>query len=171
MSNTAKSYEERATSAPTELHKRFAEWLEIETGVKVDLKTVQLVCSMRHDYQKSEANQSHLQERKQKAAADKKARAAAKKLKLEAQLAKLQGELAAVETPAAAPVVPASTPAPEKKTPTPRKPRVRKTAAPKPNTLAVKNAPAPVAEDFDQVDLDEPVKPVARRTRRATAAK
>ena len=166
MSNTAKSYEERATSAPTELHKRFAEWLEIETGVKVDLKTVQLVCSMRMDYQKSEANQSHLQERKQKAAADKKARAAAKKLKLEAQLAKLQGELAA-----AAPVVPASTPAPEKKTPTPRKPRVRKTAAPKPNTLAVKNAPAPVAEDFDQVDLDEPVKPVARRTRRATAAK
>ena len=166
MSNTAKSYEERATSAPTELHKRFAEWLEIETGVKVDLKTVQLVCSMRHDYQKSEANQAHLAERKQKAAADKKARAAAKKLKLEAQLAKLQGELAA-----AAPVVPASTPAPEKKTPTPRKPRVRKTAAPKPNTLAVKNAPAPVAEDFDQVDLDEPVKPVARRTRRATAAK
>ncbi|MEU0159649.1 hypothetical protein ABZ154_12590 [Streptomyces sp. NPDC006261] len=93
MATNKKPLADRAKSEPTELHKAFAAWLKEETGVDVDLKTVQLACSMRMDFQKSETNQKDLQARKD--AALKKAEAAkvAKRAKLEAQLKKLQAEL------------------------------------------------------------------------------
>lgn len=97
MSNTAKSpknYEAIAAKAPTQLHEEFAHWLYIQTGVKVDLKTVQLVTSLRMDFQASPENQKSLADRKAKAAAAKKASAARKKAKLEAELAKLAGKVA-----------------------------------------------------------------------------
>lgn len=151
MSN-AKSFAERAASEPTDLHRNFAAWLKEQTGVDVDLKTVQLACSMRMDFQKSEENQDHLADRKQAAAAKKAKAAADKKARLEKQLAALQAELAK-ET---APVQPASKPAPAAKkatpskaadkpatppakateTPAKRAPRTRRQAAPK--TTAVK---------------------------------
>lgn len=110
MSNTAKTpknYEALAAKAPTALHEEFAHWLFIQTGVKVDVKTVQLAVSFRMDFQASPENQKSLAERKAKAAADKKASAARKAAKLEAALAKLKGDAGKAEEPKqeAAPVV------------------------------------------------------------------
>jgi hypothetical protein len=104
---TPKNYEALAAKAPTQLHEDFAHWLFIQTGVKVDLKTVQLAVSFRMDFQASPENQAKLAERKQAAAAKKKASAARKKAKLEAELAKLKGDAGKAEEPKqeAAPVV------------------------------------------------------------------
>ena len=95
MSNTTKSpknFEALAAKPATELHKEFAEWLFIKTGVKVDLKTVQLAVSFRMDFQASPENQASLADRKAKAAADKKASASRKAAKLEAKLAEVKAE-------------------------------------------------------------------------------
>lgn len=104
---TPKNYEALAAKAPTQLHEDFAHWLFIQTGVKVDVKTVQLAVSFRMDFQASPENQAKLAERKQAAAAKKKASAARKKAKLEADLAKLKGDAGKAEEPKqeAAPVV------------------------------------------------------------------
>jgi hypothetical protein len=105
--NTPKNYEAIATKAPTQLHEDFAQWLYIQTGVKVDLKTVQLVSVLRMDFQASPENQKNLADRKAKAAAAKKASAERKKAKLEAALAKLKGDApVAEETEEVAPVQP-----------------------------------------------------------------
>lgn len=90
--NTTKNYEALAAKAPTQLHQDFAEWIYVQTGVKVDLKTVQLVTTLRMDFQASPENQAKLAERKASAAAKKKASAERKKAKLQAELAKLKGE-------------------------------------------------------------------------------
>lgn len=112
MSNTAKNqknYEALAAKAPTQLHEDFAEWLFVKTGIKVDVKTVQLAVSFRMDFQASPENQKSLADRKAKAAQLKKSSAARKAAKLEAELAKLKGanveaepkeEIEAVEPPA-----------------------------------------------------------------------
>jgi hypothetical protein len=97
MSNTAKNFEAIAAKAPTQLHEEFAHWIFIQTGVKVDLKTVQLVSVLRMDFQASPENQKNLAERKAKAAAAKKASAERKKAKLEAALAKLKGDAGKAE--------------------------------------------------------------------------
>lgn len=104
---TPKNFEALAAKAPTQLHEDFAEWLYIQTGVKVDVKTVQLAVSFRMDFQASPENQAKLAERKAAAAAKKKASAARKKAKLEAELAKLKGDAGKAEEPKqeAAPVV------------------------------------------------------------------
>ncbi|QKY78631.1 hypothetical protein SEA_DRYAD_93 [Streptomyces phage Dryad] len=102
-SNTPKNFEELAKKAPTRLHEEFAHWLFIQTGVKVDVKTVQLAVSFRMDFQASPENQKSLAERKAKAAAEKKASASRKKARLEAELAKLAGKGEAKKE--AAPVV------------------------------------------------------------------
>lgn len=181
MSNTAKTLAERAASEPTELHKNFALWIEERTGVKPDLKTVQLACSMRMDFQRSEENQSHLTDRKAKAAAAKKASAAAKKAKLEAQLAKLKADLDKVETETAPVSTPAVTTAAKKtvarrsskaldnvpETDAPAKTTRRRPAA---KATAPKVTPD-VPQDFDSVDLAEPAKPARRTRRTATAPK
>jgi len=92
-----KTFAERAATEPTELHKAFAKWIKEQTGFEPDLKTVQLVTTLRMDFQKSDENQAALKERKE-AAAKKEAEAKAKRLaKLEAELAKLKGEDAADE--------------------------------------------------------------------------
>jgi len=94
---TAKTIAERAAVEPTELHRHFAEWIEAETGIKPDLKTVQLAVIFRMDFQASPENQAVLAAKKAAAAATKKASAARKKAKLEAELAKLTGKVAATE--------------------------------------------------------------------------
>ncbi len=67
----AKSFPKAAVAAkaPSDLHKNMAKWLEETTGAVVDLKTVQLVCSLRMEFQASEANQSDLAARRAKSAA------------------------------------------------------------------------------------------------------
>jgi hypothetical protein len=65
-----------AAKAPTDLHKNMAKWLEETTGYAPDLKTVQLVCSMRMEFQASEANQSDLAQRRAAAIAKQEARVA-----------------------------------------------------------------------------------------------
>lgn len=135
-SENAKSYTERAASEPTELHKNFAEWIKEQTGYEPDLKTVQIVCAMRMDFQRSEENQQHLADRKAAAEAKRKKQAAEKKARLEKQLAALQAELAK-ET---APVEPAEKPAAKKAAPA----RTRKAATPTPAEPAkAAQAPAP----------------------------
>lgn len=96
---TPKNFEALAAKAPTQLHEEFAHWLFIQTGVKVDVKTVQLAVSFRMDFQASPENQKSLAERKAKAAADKKASAARKQAKLQAALAKLKGDAGKAEEP------------------------------------------------------------------------
>src|SRR5690349_5855148 len=94
---TPKNFEELAKKAPTQLHEDFAHWLYIQTGVKVDVKTVQLAVSFRMDFQASPENQKSLAERKAKAAELKKASAERKKAKLEKMLAEIKGEVKAEE--------------------------------------------------------------------------
>ena len=89
---TPKNYEAIAAKAPTQLHEDFAQWLYVQTGVRVDLKRVQLVTVLRHDFQASPENQKALADRKAKAAAAKKASAERKKAKLEKMLAEIKGE-------------------------------------------------------------------------------
>lgn len=158
-STNAKSFAERAQSEPTELHKNFAAWIEEQTGIKPDLKTVQIVCSMRMDFQRSEENQTDLAKRKAEAAAKRKKQAAEKRARLEAQLKKLQAELseetaavepaekpAAKKTAAKATAAKAATPTPAEPAPTAeapatpakRAPRTRRAAAPKTATPAAK---------------------------------
>ncbi|MER7731936.1 hypothetical protein ABTX80_13740 [Streptomyces erythrochromogenes] len=112
MTANAKSFEERAASEPTDLHKAFAEWLFIQTGIKPDLKTVQLTCAFRMDFQKSEENQKDLKARKAAALAKKQKAAADKRARLEKQLAALQAELAKEDTAQTAASMPAETAAP-----------------------------------------------------------
>lgn len=95
--NTKKTFAERAATEPTELHKRFADWLKANTGVDVDLKTVQLVTTLRMDFQRSEDNQSALVARKAKAQEEAAKKAAARKAKLLAELAKLEGTVVVTE--------------------------------------------------------------------------
>lgn len=103
---TPKNYEAIAAKAPTQLHEDFAQWLYVQTGVRVDLKTVQLVTVLRHDFQASPENQKALADRKAKAAAAKKASAERKKAKLEKMLAEIKGE---AKTETAEPVEEAKT--------------------------------------------------------------
>src|SRR5690348_2386953 len=92
-----KTFAERAAAEPTELHKAFAKWIEEKTGVTPDLKTVQLVTTMRMDFQRSDENQKALTERKAEAAKKAEEAKARKLAKLEAELAKLKGEEAATD--------------------------------------------------------------------------
>jgi hypothetical protein len=101
-SKTAKTFAERAATEPTELHKAFAKWIEEQTGFAPDLKTVQLVTTMRMDFQRSDENQTALKTRKSDAAKKADEVKAKRLAKLEAELAKLKGE--AVEQDAAKPV-------------------------------------------------------------------
>lgn len=103
--NAKKTFAERAATEPTELHKRFAEWIEKETGVKPDLKTVQLAVALRMDFQRSDNNQSSLAERKAAAAKKEADRVAKRKAQLEKELAKLSSavEVKTEEPPAEEP--------------------------------------------------------------------
>src|SRR5690349_20934396 len=101
---TPKNFEELAKKAPTQLHEDFAHWLYIQTGIKADLKTVQLAVSFRMDFQASPENQKSLAERKAKAAELKKASAERKKAKLEKMLAEIKGEVKTEEPAEVAPV-------------------------------------------------------------------
>ena len=151
---TAKTFAERAATEPTELHKNFAAWIKAQTGYDADLKTVQIVCAMRMDFQKSDENQNALKDRKANAA-KKAEEAKAKKLaKLEAELAKLKGEEAAAE----------DAPKPEEPTEAP------KADAADEGEAKAEIAPETPTEDASEVKADDKPKPV-RRTRRTTTAK
>lgn len=70
---TAKSELENKAVAdrePSQLHKNMAEWLTNTTGYQdVDLKTVQLVASLRSKFQRSDMNQADLAARREAAEA------------------------------------------------------------------------------------------------------
>lgn len=95
------SIAQRAAVAPTALHESFAAWLTEQTGVEVDLKTVQLVTIFRMDFQASPENQADLKARKEAAAAKRKGAAERKKARLEAELAKLRAGKEEAEEPKA----------------------------------------------------------------------
>ncbi|HSR50796.1 MAG TPA: hypothetical protein VLV83_08200 [Acidobacteriota bacterium] len=183
-SENAKSYTERAAAEPTDLHREFAAWIEEKTGQKVDLKSIQLACTLRMEFQASPENQSSLKDRKAAAAKRKADAAKAKKARLEAQLLKLQAELAkgdesaeggptaatkaAVKATAKkAPSSPRKATAAKASEKAPTQPRAARKAAPK--AAAPKVTPG-VPEDFDRVDDEtQPAKVPARRTRRTPA--
>ena len=104
-----KTFAERAATEPTELHKRFAEWIEKETGVKPDLKTVQLAVALRMDFQRSDNNQASLTDRKAAAAKKEADRVAKRKAQLEKELAKLSSAVVAEPVVEEAPETPAAT--------------------------------------------------------------
>lgn len=56
-----------AANTPSDLHKNMVAWFAA-AGQTVDLRTVQLVCSLRMDFQASEMNQNDLAHRKAAAA-------------------------------------------------------------------------------------------------------
>lgn len=56
-----------ADRQPTHLHENMRNWLQETTGYDADLKTVQLVASLRLKFQQSEANQADLQARREAA--------------------------------------------------------------------------------------------------------
>lgn len=85
------SIAQRAAVAPTALHESFAKWLTEQTGIEVDLKTVQLVTVLRMDFQASEVNQKDLAARKANAEAKRKGAAERKRARLEKALAELKG--------------------------------------------------------------------------------
>jgi hypothetical protein len=151
MSSNAKSYADRAAAEPTDLHRNFAAWLKEQTGVDVDLKTVQLACSMRMDFQSSPENQTDLAKRKAAAVAKRKAEAASKKARLEAQLQKLQAELAKGDES-------------DKGGPT-----VATKAAVKSTATSTPKAAASTPAETPSKAVDKPAR--TPRTRRATAAK
>ena len=82
-----------ADKEPSHLHKAYAVWIEERTGVKVDVKAVQLAVVLYQKYQKSpenaerreqereekEAKAAEAKEARDKAAAEKKAKAEAEK--------------------------------------------------------------------------------------------
>ena len=50
---------------PSDLHERFAEWISETTGYEdVDVKSVQMACALRIEFQKSDENQAVLAERR-----------------------------------------------------------------------------------------------------------
>lgn len=154
-SENAKTLAERAEAEPTQLHQDFAAWIEAKTGIKPDLKTVQLACIFRMEFQASEENQKSLKARKDAAAKKKADAAKAKRARLEKQLAALKADLEKADaeptaeempaekaaparrtrktTPAKASDKPATAPAKASETPAPKRApraRTRKTAAP-----------------------------------------
>jgi hypothetical protein len=75
---------------PTDLHRRFAEWIITEVGYdRVDIKTVQLACALRIEFQRSEANQAALDERRRNAATKKSKREDAQRQRVLDRAAKL----------------------------------------------------------------------------------
>lgn len=56
-----------ADRKPTPLHENMAKWLTETTGYEADLKTVQLVASLRLKFQQSEINQNDLKARREAA--------------------------------------------------------------------------------------------------------
>ena len=60
--SSEKDFAELAKKPATDLHIRFTAWLERETGITgLDVKTVQLACIFRHDFQASAENQDALE--------------------------------------------------------------------------------------------------------------
>ena len=144
-----KTFAERAATEPTDLHKAFAEWIEAKTGIKPDLKTVQLAVTLRMDFQSSEENQKALAERKAEAAKKAEEAKARKLAKLEAELAKLKGEEA---KDAEKPEEPAEAP---------------KDDAESAGEVETESAPETATEAVEEPKEDAP-KPRARRARRST---
>lgn len=177
MANTeeAPQYAHLVDKEPTDLHKRFADWLVENTGLsedEVDLKTVQLACSLRIPFQKSPENQASLESaraaaedrieeraakaeeraaKREQAAIDKAAKQAAAKAKKEADAEAKAKKAAEAPEEAEAPAKPtrrrrgAAAPAPEPE------------AAPVATTRRRRGKPAPapapvVEEDFDEDD-------------------
>lgn len=83
-----KSVATAAAKAPSDLHKNFQEWLEANGFENVDLETVKMVCALRHTFQRSEANQQHLGNRRNEAEAKKIAQAQKAKERAEKAMAK-----------------------------------------------------------------------------------
>ena len=57
-------YEDVTAKKPSDLHERYADWLQEHAGYKVDLKSVQLAVSLRHVFQKSDENQLALKDQR-----------------------------------------------------------------------------------------------------------
>jgi len=148
-----KTFAERAAAEPTELHKAFAKWIEEKTGVTPDLKTVQLVTTMRMDFQRSDENQKALTERKAEAAKKAEEAKARKLAKLEAELAKLKGGEATDE---AKPEEPAEAPKDE--------------AEPKAEAEG-ENGAETATEAVEEPKAEDKPKAPVRRTRRTAAKK
>lgn len=83
-----------ADKEPTDLHKQMAEWMSEVTGVEVTAKQAQIVSVLRHEHQRSDANQEMLAEKRKQASAKKAAAEKAKVAKEKALLKKLQDKFA-----------------------------------------------------------------------------
>jgi len=154
-----KSFAERAASAPTELHERFAKWILEQTGVEADLKTVQLAVAFRMDFQASDDNQAALKAKKDAAAAKEAERVAKRKAALEKELAKLSSAVVTEAAPAT------EEPKAEDK---PAEDEAKTEEAPVAAEVEVK---AEVTEQAaEEPKVEEAPKPRARRSRRTVGA-
>lgn len=65
-----------ADKEPTELQRRFAQWIHEKTGVEPDLATVALAVNLRMAFQRSDENQVFVKQSRERAAAQREAKAA-----------------------------------------------------------------------------------------------
>jgi hypothetical protein len=95
-----------AEREPTQMHTDFADWIAEQTGVEVDVKSIQLGTLLRGEFQKSEINQSRMAASKEAKEAAAEARAAKAEERAAAKAAK--AEKAAAKKAAAKEKAPAA---------------------------------------------------------------
>jgi hypothetical protein len=146
-----------AETEPTALHQEFADWIEKKTGVKVDVKSIQLGAVLRPIHQKSEENQERIAAAKERLEAE-----IAEREERRVERAKRREER---EKAAAAK---AAEPKPERVAKAPKEPKAAPAAKPAKATPA-KPAAAKAAKATPAAKA-APAKPAGSRRRSAAAS-
>jgi hypothetical protein len=146
-----------AETEPTAVHKEFADWIEEQTGIKPDLKSIQLGAVLRPLHQKSESNQTRIANAKQakldqeaareQARADRLAKREAREAAAAAKAAEPKPEKAVKEPKA--PKTPAAKAAPAAKAPKAAAKPAAKTTAAKPAATGKTRRRSSAASDTD----------------------
>ncbi|QKY78610.1 hypothetical protein SEA_DRYAD_72 [Streptomyces phage Dryad] len=151
---------------PSVLHERFAEWIADKTGYEdVDVKSVQMACALRIEFQKSPENQEVLAERR----ADSEKREAEREEKREAREAKKREEAEAKAKKAAAAKVKKAAPV-EADEDEAEEPPAKPTSRRRRGTATTAKAKAAPVEEAEEEAEEPAAKPVSRRRRRPAAA-
>ena len=140
-------FEKLVDKDPSDLHERFAEWLVEKTGYEdVDVKSVQLACALRIEFQKSPENQEVLAAKRDAA---EKAEAEREEKREAREQRKREEQEAKAKKAAAAKAKPAEDEEDEAEKPKPAARRRR-------GSTTAKAKAEPVAEEADEDEAEEP---------------